>query len=569
MKKTIQKFQILILAIVFVYGVEGKAQTAGWSLLANTSGAGDEYLYESTVSASGEVYYSGGYSQEFSVGSTIIKSYATTAAYVGHVSASGNHDWAIGVGGNKLSFTNAAGLTVDPFGNLYFIVIGFGGVVGDTLHIGASYHKLLSRAEGISLIVKMDSLGNVLWTNEINAGSATPGNLGNVRMIADGMGAVYITGFFFQPQVFDTITIYPSGWDGNFLAKCSANGNFLWAKSFGCKGSDGQTFSINRNSQNDVFVSGGWEGDTLFVQGQFVVNPTPGGFFNTDRYIAKFNSEGNIQWLRREGSLDADDYANMAVMSNGDVICKSYLGTNPLTVNNTQTITGGPGWLFTKYNAQGVYLSSYKFPISSTINGNLIVDGDDLYVSANFDAAQISLGGVTLQNSAGILGTTDLGIFKLDTQYNVKWGVSIGNTESEMGGFLSYSASTGIVMSGTTNSSQLFVGADTINNQGLLSAEGMLLAFDILSVGISTANRIDNVKFFPNPASEFINVNFEEELSGKVEMKVINTSAKLMLKESFNASKQISLDVSSLPQGIYILEVKMGNKYSIKKFIKE
>lgn len=571
MKKLLNIFKIVFVATVIIYSSSLNAQTPDWKLLAHTSGISDEYIYACSAGPLGNVYYIGSAQGAFSVNGIPVKYYSNMFGngFIGHNSPSGNNNWAISVGGNALSFASLGGLTTDPFGNIFFRVNCFGGVIGDTLRIGSTYHKLLTRTEGITLVVKMDSLGNVLWTNEINPGATAPGIIGNMDMISDMNGDLYLTGYFFEPQVFDTITILPIGLDANFIAKCSANGNFLWAKSFGCKGGDGQVFKINRNNQNELYVSGGWEGDTLFIDGQYVVNPTPGGFFNTDRYIAKFSTSGAVQWVKREGSIDSDDVAVMAVMDNGDVICQSLLGANPLTVNNNQTITGGPSFLFTKYNSQGIFLSSHKIQIPTNSSASILTDGDDLYMSLNYSDPQITYGGVTLVNSSGILGTSDIAIFKLDAQYNVKWGVSMGNTENEFINGLSYSAGSGLILGGVTASNQLIVAGDTINNMGLLTSEGMVLTFDIMSVGISSNPISNNITYFPNPVKEIVYINIDEEVQSEIEVKVINTTAKVMLKESFNADKQISLDVKNLPKGMYILEIKMGNKYAVKKFIKE
>jgi hypothetical protein len=124
-------------------------------------------------------------------------------------------------------------------------------------------------------------------------------------------------------------------------------------------------------------------------------------------------------------------------------------------------------------------------------------------------------------------------------------------------------------MGANTTSSQLTVGSSTINNAGLLTNESMLLGLDIIKVGISTTSMADNIKCFPNPATDAIYLNFEEEVSSKIEVKILNTSAKVLMDETYNYNKQIPINISELAKGIYILEIKVGNKYSVKKIIKE
>ncbi len=564
-----QQLKIVLVTALLLNSAELRAQVPNWDLLTHSTGANNEYMNVTTTSSQGNVYYSGTAQGAYSFNGVPVKYYPNMAsnAYLGHYSSSGTHNWTISIGGNKTSFAFAEGITTDPSGNVFFRVTSFGGVVGDTVFIGPNYFKRLTNAESLSLIVKMDSLGNVLWTNEINPNATTQGILSNVKMTADSNGDLNITGWFFGPQKFDNFTINPIGpFDAMFLAKCSSTGSFLWVKAFGCDGNDGQTFEMTRNNQNDIFISGGWEGDTLFIDGQYLINPTPGGFFNTDRFIAKFNSSGILQWLKREGSLDSDDISKLVVMNNGDLICQSLMGANNVTVNGNQIIPGGAANLITKYNAQGNFLSYYKTPLPISA---LSTDGKSLYMGITFDTPTLTYGNITINNAGGLLGTTDIAIIKMDTQYNAIWAVNLGSDETEYISSISYSTAKGLVIGANTTSSQLTVGSSTINNSGLLTNEGILLGLDIIKVGISTTSMADNIKCFPNPATDAIYLNFEEELSSKIEVKILNTSAKVLMDETYNYTKQIPINISELSKGIYILEIKVGNKYSVKKIIKE
>lgn len=571
--KKIKQISILILvASIILINKQVKSQTPNWSKVLNTSGTGDEYMNDNTFTSNGDVYYSGTFQSPTSIAGTPLFYYPNmiVRSFLGYKSKNGTNNWTITIGGNTIMFASIGGLTADPSGNLFFRLNTFGGAIGDTVYIGQNHYKLLTKTSGMTLIVKINSQGNVLWTNEISEGATNEAGTNNLRMVSDSNGDLYIAGFFFFENKFDNISVTPIGaFDANFLAKCSANGDFQWVKKFGSKGNDGQTIFININSQNEVYLSGGWEGDTLFVDGQVIVNPSPGGFFNTDRYIAKFSPAGNLLWLKREGSLDSDDISSISIMNNGDIICHTIMGNNPLTVNGNQTIAGGASWLHTKYDASGNFLSYKKLSLPAESFSHMTTDGTDIFISNSFSGPQLTYGNTTLNNAGGTFGTFDLAVLKLDTQYNLIWATKIGDQESETSNGLIFNINKGLIIAAGSTSSQLIIGNDTMINAGLLTNEALLLLLDVLNVGINNNSIADKISCYPNPSKDFLNLNFDTDIDSEVEIKVISTSAKVMMKKYFSSNLDVSLDVESLPSGVYFLEIKLGNSYAVKKIVKE
>ncbi len=571
--KRIKQISILILvASIILINKQVKSQTPNWSKVLNTSGTGDEYMNDITFTSNGDVYYSGTFQSPTSIAGTTLFYYPNmlVRSFLGYKSKNGTNNWTITIGGNTIMFASIGGLAADPSGNLFFRLNTFGGAIGDTVYIGQNHYKLLTRTSGMTLIVKINSQGNVLWTNEISEGATNEAGTNNLRMISDSNGDLYIAGFFFFENKFDSISVTPIGaFDANFIAKCSANGDFQWVKKFGSKGNDGQTIFININSQNEVYLSGGWEGDTLFVDGQVLVNPSPGGFFNTDRYIAKFSPAGNLLWLKREGSLDSDDISSISIMNNGDIICHTIMGNNPLTVNGNQTIAGGASWLLTKYDASGNFLSYKKLSFPAESFSHMTTDGTDLFISNSFSGPQLTYGNTTLNNAGGTFGTFDLAVLKLDTQYNLIWATKIGDQESETSNGLIFNINKGLIIAAGSTSSQLIIGNDTMINVGLLTSEALLLLLDVLNVGINNNSIADKISCYPNPSKDFLYLNFDTDIDSEVEIKVISTSAKVMMKKYFSSNLDVSLDIESLPSGVYFLEIKLGNSYAVKKIVKE
>lgn len=74
-------------------------------------------------------------------------------------------------------------------------------------------------------------------------------------------------------------------------------------------------------------------------------------------------------------------------------------------------------------------------------------------------------------------------------------------------------------------------------------------------------------RIYPNPSSSQINVSFENNLE-KVNLKVISILGQTVLEKQNISGTNLSLDVSGLSNGTYIIQVKNNNSIRISKFIK-
>lgn len=91
------------------------------------------------------------------------------------------------------------------------------------------------------------------------------------------------------------------------------------------------------------------------------------------------------------------------------------------------------------------------------------------------------------------------------------------------------------------------------------------------SVGINELSLIDNVKLFPNPANDFINLNLSSETSFTSQLKVYNAIGALVQSANFNVingSNTYKIELSELNSGLYFIEISEPNKKQTFKFIK-
>ncbi len=87
--------------------------------------------------------------------------------------------------------------------------------------------------------------------------------------------------------------------------------------------------------------------------------------------------------------------------------------------------------------------------------------------------------------------------------------------------------------------------------------------------GINEIQKNDEqeITIYPDPASNNLNIILPDNLS-KSEIRIYNLTGQLILKTMF-ANPESTLDISSLPGGVFILEATKGDYISRKKFVKQ
>jgi hypothetical protein len=91
----------------------------------------------------------------------------------------------------------------------------------------------------------------------------------------------------------------------------------------------------------------------------------------------------------------------------------------------------------------------------------------------------------------------------------------------------------------------------------------------IITTVDETLEALVKVTVFPNPASEIINIEFEEPVDGEINLFLLNSLGKLVktdVIESTSVNKQINLQ--DLPGGIYYLKLVKGKLSNVYKVVK-
>jgi len=230
-----------------------------------------------TTDNSGNLYIAGSFGGTVSFGSTQLTATggsSDTDIFTAKLDSAGTFVWAKKGGSNAAVVEEARGIATDGSANVY--VTGLFG--GSASFDGTS---IISQGSSDAFLVKYNNSGMVQWAR--SGGGLTEEEGTAVTVLPNG--SVCITGFYKGSAVFGTTTLSAFGGTADFdafMVKYAANGNMLWARSFGRTNED-KAAGIKSDFQNNVYVTGYFRNNILFDQLQLNAQ----GY--SDAFLAQIN----------------------------------------------------------------------------------------------------------------------------------------------------------------------------------------------------------------------------------------------------------------------------------------
>jgi len=361
--------------------------------------------------ASGNIYIAGEFNDSTKFGSfTLNAPPAGHAVFLVKLNSSGIPIWASSASANGSDFW-IGGLGLDANNNIY--LTGFyAGVAdfGNSITLSSVIHPLYLTGSIDIFIAKYNSSGTCQWAR--TAGSyATEQSFG---IAVKSNGTAYITGFIGQTSNFSgsTLTYHGGGVDG-FIAGYNTSGTLVFLTSFYSDDYEAG-YGITLDAANNIYITGLHEGYTVFDTDTL----TPHGDY--DMFVAKYNANGNIQWISTTIGDRWEQGRKVAVDEGGNVYVGgefSHGGTSSFPgINFTSKGYFDP--FVAKYNHVGEFQwaqrgGSYRYDY---LNGLALIDSGKVFITGSYgDTARFS--NFYLPHN-GITGTEDFYIAKVRSDIN-------------------------------------------------------------------------------------------------------------------------------------------------------
>ena len=251
------------------------------------------------------------------------------------------------------------------------------------------------------------------------AGSNTNSDMGQA-VATDSQGNVIVTGIFESTAQFGTTSLISAGSNDIFIAKYTADGNFIWAIKAGGTQLDWAK-AICTDKNDNILITGMFSGTATFGTSTTLTANS------TDIFVAKYNSSGVLQWAKKEGGSSVDRGLAIAADTSGNVIVTGdFSGSVSFGATNL-TSAGAADIFLVKYNAAGAMQWAKKA-------GNVVNDratavttdvAGNIYITGSFGGT-VSFGATQLTATGGS-NDTDIFTAKYDASGNVVWAKKGGS----------------------------------------------------------------------------------------------------------------------------------------------
>lgn len=173
----------------------------------------------------------------------------------------------------------------------------------------------------------------------------------------DQNGNYYVTGYFTNAANFGTLSVTGFGFSDIFIAKYNSAGQPQWVKKAGGSGPD-RGYSIYCDQNGNLFVTGYFTGPATFESTTLNSNAN-----SQDLFIAKYDTNGNLQWVNAVGGNLGDTGYGITSDNSGSVIVTGqYKGTanfgSTTLTSVTDPNTNQPSFdvFVVKYDSNGNFL---------------------------------------------------------------------------------------------------------------------------------------------------------------------------------------------------------------------
>ncbi|MEZ4774099.1 MAG: SBBP repeat-containing protein [Bacteroidia bacterium] len=576
---------ILILSALVGVFIQLHAQNLAW--VKQIGGVSIDRALAVTTDASGMLYVTGQFDAtvDFDPGPDTLLYTATSGgeAFLLKMDPAGNLEKVLTYGSASGGHTVVgANIALDASGNI--VTAGyFGGSNVDFDPDPAVTYKLSYLNSGNNVYVqKLDSSGALLWAVRwaygFEAGANNMAEEGP-SMVLDASGNVLTTGRFLGTKDFDPsetgVYNLPGGAYDGYISKLNTDGEFVWAKQIATDTIPGSRVwpkSISLDGAGNIFIAGMLKGGVDFdpdsVATHLITSETQVGF------VLKLNAEGEFLWVKTIGNNDYPlfDYhianAIFADASGNSYVTGSFMRTTAF--DNIRLTSAGSSDIFVaKLDPSGNFIwakqmgSFYDTEAGSCIK--LDASGD-VFVTGYFRGSpDFNPGpGTSILSTNGSL---DVFLLKLTPYGEFIWAKNFGGSSSN-----SWENIQDFTVDGKSIYSvgrfQNVVNFDPNGVYNLTPAKSDIFIQKLYQGALRISGLTNDLgaMVFPNPTSDQFVVNVPAPITPDTYLTLMDTQGKVIQKTRL-FDVETPIDVTALPGGMYIVDIRKDSKRTIQKLM--
>lgn len=316
-----------------------------------------------------------------------------------------------------------------------------------------------------------------------------------IKVCNDNSGNLYFTSAFEDNALLTTSSgtidsLFSFGKEDILFGKVDGTGNLLWTKHYGGKGIDLPT-ELKIAPDGSLFFAGIFQ-DSLYFDSDTLIS---GGYI--DSFIAKFDSIGELSWIKQVSGAGNQQFTTMYIDSQGDLIVAGHFTKTLYFVNsNSETMDskGGFNGFISKYSETGEFI--WAQPIQGTgntfIKGLSIDNTNNYYVVGDFtDSIFIN----TPEMAHNSEGESDVFLCKYTNSGNISWVKTVGSLYEDKAKCMTISGNNKMIVLGEFKDDLYCSG------HKLLGAEG---GDDIFQISFNSQGNFQQPKKYGLEQNDFI-----------------------------------------------------------------
>lgn len=271
-------------------------------------------------------------------------------------------------------------------------------------------------------VASIDSAGIWQWAKLAgfnHLGSSTSSafaEFGLFDSALDSSGDNVIIGYYkgdgaqYLEAVFGSHTLATSTNKGLFVAKINSNGVWQWAQKFDSHSSSNYGYSIDSDSNDDIFIAGEFYGDIVIDS----TTLSAGG--NSNCFVAKLLANGTWDWMVEVDSDGSSCYSIVTDVHDNAIVSGKYSSISQFGGTQLFPAAGGNDIFLAKINGTGDWKFAIGFGTNSADYSSTVYSdrSGDAYIAGNMASGTANYGSIQMQNPTG----KDWFIGKLTSDYD-------------------------------------------------------------------------------------------------------------------------------------------------------
>lgn len=294
----------------------------------------------------------------------------------------------------------------------------------------------------------------------------------------------------------------------------------------------------------------------------------------TDLLIQKLNSNGEQEWIRKYGNDKSLRSAALALDKDMNVYCEASFsgslnvdpGNSDLVINSTAS---SYDVFIQKLTSNGSMVWTKRFGGAGTEFGEDMTIAPDghIYSIGNF-VGELDFIPSSMDDNLYASTYNDGFFAKFDLDGQFVYSFSFGSNRDDYGERIHCDSSNNVIVHGRYEG-ELAINTDEGDRIVFSNGNHFLLKFG--EPNINTENNL-YIGLSPNPVENIVSVDQLDasefaQLESTIEIKIFDDLGRFIFKTVSN-SVHTEIDLSNYRIGVYLIQVKRGNKYFLEKVVK-